>query len=318
MPLGSFVIPCYRSQDTITGVVDEIRGTMPGLPEYDYEIVLVNDSSPDSTFEVISALAESDSRITAVDLAKNFGQHAALMAGFHYCSGDIVVCLDDDGQTPADEVGKLLGRLERDDCDVAMASYEHKQHSAFRNFGTKVNNLMTEIMLGKPKDLTTTSYFAMKRFIVDEMLNYTHCYPYLDGLLLRSTRRICTVPVQHRARTVGSSGYTLGKLFSLWMDGFTAFSVKPLRLASVFGALTALAGFIYAVVIVIRHFIDSTVPIGWSSTMALQLVLGGIILLVLGLAGEYIGRIYMCINAAPQYVVRQVKGPAGHESRGGQ
>ena len=318
MKLVSFVIPCYCSEKTIASVLDEIRGAMQGLPQYAYEVILVNDGSPDNTFETLRALANSDCHVTAIDLARNFGQQSAIMAGLSHSSGDYVVCLDDDGQTPADEVGKLLGRLERDDCDVAMASYEHKQHSAFRNFGTKVNNLMTEIMLGKPKDLTTTSYFAMKRFIVDEMLNYTHCYPYLDGLLLRSTRRICTVPVQHRARTVGSSGYTLGKLFSLWMDGFTAFSVKPLRLASVFGALTALAGFIYAVFIVIRHFIDSTVPIGWSSTMALQLVLGGIILLVLGLAGEYIGRIYMCINAAPQYVVRQVKGPAGHESRGGQ
>ena len=165
---------------------------------------------------------------------------------------------------------------------------------------------MTEIMLGKPRDLSMTSYFAIKRFIVDEMLKYKNCFPYLDGLILRCTRRIRTVPVQHRARMEGSSGYTLGKLFALWMDGFTAFSVKPLRLASIFGALTAFAGFIYTIVIIIKHFIYSDIPMGWSSTMALQLILGGVILLVLGLAGEYIGRIYMCINAAPQYVERSV------------
>ena len=302
----SFVIPCYRSANTIGVVVDEIRDTMPTLPEYDYEIILVNDCSPDNTLEFISALALSDSRITAVDLAKNFGQHAALMSGISHSTGDFVVCLDDDGQTPANEVGKLLARLEQDDCDVAMASYEHKQHSAFRNFGTKLNNRMTEIMLGKPRDLSMTSYFAIKRFIVDEMLKYKNCFPYLDGLILRCTRRIRTVPVQHRARMEGSSGYTLGKLFALWMDGFTAFSVKPLRLASIFGALTAFAGFIYTIVIIIKHFIYSDIPMGWSSTMALQLILGGVILLVLGLVGEYIGRIYMCINAAPQYVERSV------------
>lgn len=305
MQLVSFVIPCYRSEHTVTAVVDEVRRTMPTLPQYDYEIVLVNDCSPDGTFSVISALAEEDGRITAIDLAKNFGQHAALMAGFHRCSGDIIVCLDDDGQTPADEVGKLLNKLE-EGYDVVYASYETKQHSSFRNWGTKLNNKMTEIMLGKPRELQIPSYLAARRFIIDEMLSYTHCYPYVDGLILRTTRNICNVPVDHRAREEGESGYTLAKLIGLWMNGFTSFSVKPLRLASYFGAFSAFAGFIYAIVIIIKKFVDSTVPVGWSSTMALQLVLGGIILLVLGLIGEYLGRIYMCINASPQYVERSV------------
>ena len=304
--LVSFVIPCYRSANTIRAVADEISRTMPSLIQYDYEVILVNDGSPDNTFEVISALARSNRHYVAVDLAKNFGQHAALMAGLSHCRGDYVVCMDDDGQTPANEVGKLLDRLEKNDCDVAMASYEHKQHSAFRNFGTVLNNRMTEIMLGKPRDLSMTSYFAIKRFIVDEMLNYKNCFPYLDGLILRCTRRIRAVPVEHRARQIGASGYTLGKLFSLWMDGFTAFSVKPLRIASVLGVGTAFAGFLYTIIIIIKHFIDSDIPMGWSSTIALMLVLGGIILLMLGLVGEYIGRIYMCINSAPQFVERSV------------
>ncbi len=305
MKTVSFVIPCYCSEKTIDSVVDEIERTMPGLSQYDYEIILVNDCSPDNTFSVISSMAENDGHITAVDLTRNFGQHGALMAGFHHCRGDIVVCLDDDGQPPADEVGKLLSKLE-EGYDVVYASYEHKQHSKFRNWGTRINNKMTEIMLGKPKDLSIPSYLAAKRFIIDEMLNYKHCFPYVDGLVLRSTRRICNVPVNHRQRQQGESGYTIGKLLSLWMNGFTSFSVKPLRLATYAGVLTAFLGFIYALVIVIKYFIDSSVPVGWSSTMALQLVLGGIILVVLGLIGEYVGRIYMCINASPQFVERQV------------
>ena len=304
MSLVSFVIPCYRSENTISGVVEEIRRTMPTLPQYEYEIVLVNDCSPDNTFAVISELARNDSRITAVDLARNFGQHAALMSGFHHAAGDIVVCLDDDGQTPADEVGKLLEKIE-EGYDVVYASYEHKQHSPFRNWGSRVNAKMTEIMLGKPKELSIPSYLAARRFIVDEMLNYKHCFPYVDGLILRSTRRICNVPVHHRARSEGESGYTVGKLLSLWMNGFTSFSVKPLRIATYLGGFTAFAGFVYAIIIIIKHFIDSTVPEGWSSTMALQLVLGGVILIVLGLIGEYIGRIYLCINASPQFVERE-------------
>ena len=305
MRLVSFVIPCYRSAKTIGAVTAEIGSAMAGLPQYDYEIILVNDCSPDNTFEVLRDLAEKDGRITAVDLAKNFGQHAALMSGMKHAAGEIVVCLDDDGQTPGNEVGKLLKKLD-EGYDVVYAEYAHKQHAAWRNLGTVVNNRMTEIMLGKPKELTITSYFAMKRFIVDEMLIYKNCYPYVEGLILRATRRIGTVPVTHRAREEGESGYTLVKLFSLWMNGFTSFSVKPLRIATWCGAIAAMLGFLYFIVIIVKHFVDSSVPEGWTSTMALMLLLGGVILLVLGMIGEYIGRIYMCINASPQYVERQV------------
>ena len=305
MKLVSFVIPCYCSEKTIASVLDEIRGAMQGLPQYAYEVILVNDGSPDNTFETLRALASSDCHVTAIDLARNFGQQSAIMAGLSHSSGDYVVCLDDDGQTPADEVGKLLQKLE-EGYDVVYASYEHKQHSWFRNWGSRVNSKMTEIMLGKPRNLALTSYFAVKRFIVLEMLKYKHSFPYSEGLVLRSTRRICNVPVHHRQRQEGKSGYTLGKLIALWMNGFTSFSVKPLRLATYLGASSALLGFLYAIVIVIKHFVDSSIPAGWSSTMALQLVMGGIILVVLGLIGEYIGRIYICINASPQFVEREI------------
>ena len=301
----SFVIPCYRSEKTVGAVVDEIENTMSAMPEKDYEIILVNDCSPDGTINTIKALAEADSHIIGVDLAKNFGQHAALMAGFHQVTGDVVVCLDDDGQTPADEVGKLLAKLD-EGYDAVYASYEDKKHSSFRNFGSKLNKKMTEIMLGKPKELYISSYFAVKRFIMDEMLRYEGCYPYVIGLVLRSTKNICNVPVRHRERELGSSGYTLAKLINLWMNGFTSFSVKPLRLANYVGCFSAVCGFIYMIVIIIRHFALGTAPLGWSSTTALLLLIGGIILVVLGMMGEYIGRIYMCINATPQYLVREV------------
>ena len=301
----SFVIPCYRSALTIRAVADEIDSAMVELPEYEHEIILVNDCSPDNTFEVISELALQRGHITAVDLARNFGQHAALMAGMRRSSGDIIVCLDDDGQTPACEVGRLLEKLE-EGFDVVYASYDSKQHSGFRNFGSRVNALMTEIMLGKPRELSLTSYFAAKRFIIDEMLRYENCFPYVMGLVLRSTKNICNVPVNHRKREEGRSGYTMGKLLSLWMNGFTSFSIKPLRMATYLGAFTAFLGFVYAVIIVIRHFTEGMAPLGWSSTTALLLLLGGIILVVLGLIGEYVGRIFMCVNSSPQYVERQV------------
>ena len=301
----SFVIPCYRSARTIGAVAAEIAATMDKLPQYDWELVLVNDCSPDDTFSVIRTLAEADGRITAIDLAKNFGQHAALMCGMRHTTGDAVVCLDDDGQTPADEVGKLLEKIE-EGYDVVYASYEEKQENGFRRFGSDVNRRMTEIMLAKPKELELTSYFAARRYIVDEMLRYEHCYPYVMGLVLRSTRRICNVPVKHRARESGASGYTLSKLLGLWMNGFTSFSVKPLRIAAYVGAVTALLGFVYALVAVIRYFTVHMAPQGWTTTTVLLLIVGGLILLVLGLVGEYVGRVFMCVNATPQYVEREV------------
>ncbi len=298
----SFVIPCYQSEKTITSVVDEIVSTMNAIVDYEYEIVLVNDCSQDGTYNVIKSIVGDHENVIGISFAKNFGQHAALMAGLRATDGDYVVCLDDDGQTPADEVGKLLTKLE-EGYDAVYASYNNKQHSAFRNFGSKINEKMTELLLGKPKDLYVSSYFAVKRFIVNEMIRYEASYPYVIGLVLRSTKNVCNVPVQHRARETGSSGYTFRKLLSLWLNGFTAFSVKPLRIATFFGLIVALVGFVALIYVVVNRFINPDVPIGWSSTVSILLILGGIILLVLGMIGEYIGRIYITLNATPQYVI---------------
>lgn len=301
----SFVIPCYRSELTIEAVVKEIQDKMATMADYEYEIILVNDCSPDDTFGVIRKLCSLHKNIIGVNHAKNFGQHAALMAGFHFASGDVVVCLDDDGQTPANEVDRLLDKI-NEGYDVVYAEYEHKQHSGFRNWGSHVNKVMTEVMLNKPKELYVSSYFAARRFIVDEMLNYKGAYPYVIGLVLRSTKNICNVKVNHRERMEGESGYSFKKLLALWMNGFTSFSILPLRIASYGGAAIAFLGFIYALYVIIRKCVDPTRMLGWSSTISIMLILGGLILLVLGLIGEYVGRIYISLNNSPQYVIRNV------------
>lgn len=300
----SFVIPCYRSEHTIEAVVAEIMDTMEGLAAYDYDIFLVNDCSPDNTFAVIKRICEKHNNVTGISLAKNFGQHAALMAGLRKSDGDIVVCLDDDGQTPADEVGSLIDAIEQG-SDVVYASYDSKQHSAFRNFGSHINDIMTRVMLGKPKELQLTSYFAAKRFVVDSMLQYEHSYPYVIGLVLRATKNITNVPVKHRKREVGSSGYTMRKLLSLWFNGFTAFSIFPLRIATAAGAFFAAAGFLYGIYTIIKRLVNPAVPMGFSSLMAAVVFFGGMLMIMLGLIGEYIGRIYICINRSPQYVIRE-------------
>ncbi len=301
----SFVIPCYRSENTLQVVVAEIKEKMQTMAGYEYEIVLVNDCSPDATFSVIRKLCEENKNIIGINHAKNFGQHAALMAGFHFVSGDIIVCLDDDGQTPADEVDKLIDKIE-EGYDVVYAQYDHKQHSGFRNWGSHLNKKMTEVMLNKPKELYVSSYFAARRFVVDEMLNYKGAYPYVIGLVLRTTKNICNVRVNHRERMEGISGYTFKKLLGLWMNGFTSFSIIPLRIASYSGTFIAIIGFIYAIYVIIRKLVDPTRMLGWSSTIAIILILGGFILLVLGLIGEYVGRIFISINNSPQYVIKNI------------
>lgn len=315
--LVSIVIPCYRSAEMLEGVVADIGREMDNLKDkYRWELILVNDCSPDNTFEVIRRLCEKHKNICGVNLARNFGQHAALMAGFHQVKGDYLVCMDDDGQTPADAIGDLLQGLE-EGSDVVYARYEHKHHNAFRNFGSRVNDLMLKFMLGKPSDLYVSSFFAARRFIVDEMLRYQNAYPYVIGLVLRATRNIKNVTVEHRDRKTGESGYTLGKLLGLWFNGFTAFSEKPLRLATMIGTGCAFLGFLYGLYTIIKKLVNPLVPIGFSSLMSAIMFIGGMLMLMVGLVGEYIGRMYICMNNAPQYVVREIVGEEMHKPEDG-
>ncbi|MCI6757231.1 MAG: glycosyltransferase family 2 protein [Lachnospiraceae bacterium] len=303
--LVSFVIPCYHSEQTLGAVVAEIDGTMKTMPEYTWEIICVNDGTPNACWKKIQELcAEKPDSRHGICLAKNFGQHAALMAGLHAAKGDRIVCLDDDGQTPANEVGRLLCAIDRG-ADVVYAKYEHKQHSGFRNWGSQVNEAMLHQMLGKPKELYVSSYFAMRRYVLKEVLRYENSYPYLIGLVLRTTTNVVNVPVDHRKRTVGTSGYTLGKLFGLWMNGFTAFSIKPLRIATVVGSVSAVAGFLYGIYTIVKRLVNPNVPVGFSALMSAIVFFGGMTILMVGLAGEYIGRTYISVNSAPQYVVRE-------------
>ena len=302
----SFVIPCYRSENTLEKVVEEIKTTMKQLHQYTYEVILVEDASPDDTWQTIERIVQKEENVTGISFAKNFGQHSALMAGFHYVQGDIVVCLDDDGQTPAGEVGKFLEKIAQGD-DVVYASYEDKKHGGVRNLGSMINSKMTEWLLEKPRELYVSSYFAARRFVIDEVMKYENSYPYVLGLILRSTKRIGNVPVNHRERFKGQSGYSMKKLLSLWINGFTAFSVKPLRVVTFAGVIVAFSGVLYAIWTIIKKVVFAMAPVGWSSIMAVLLILGGMILFVLGMIGEYIGRIYISINNAPQYVVREEK-----------
>lgn len=300
----SFVIPCYNSEKTIADVVNSIKNEVEKKSFINYEIILVNDFSKDNTSNVIEALAKDDKKIIAINFAKNFGQHAALMAGFRNSTGDVVVYLDDDGQCPVDKAFELIEPLENG-FDISIADYGKKKQSKFKNFGSKVNDIMAEHLINKPKDLKLSNFGAMKRFIVDEIVKYKHCYPYISGLMLRTSSNIANVKMEENERQFGKSNYNFKKLLSLWLNGFTSFSVKPLRLTSIVGVIFAFLGFAFGIYTIInRLFIDKDVAIGYSTIVSLLTFFNGITLMVLGMIGEYIGRIFISLNQSPQYVIK--------------
>ncbi|MCD7757304.1 MAG: glycosyltransferase, partial [Clostridiales bacterium] len=240
-----------------------------------------------------------------IDIAKNGGRHNALMCGCHYTTGDYVAFIDDDLQCPTDRFWDLLAPLESGEYDVSIAKYPKKTQSGLKNFGSKVNDTVANWLLGKDKDLKFSNYSVMRRFVKDEVIRYTNPYPYLSGLMLRATSRVTNVVMEERERTIGVGHYNFKKSFALWMNSFTAFSVKPLRLATTLGVICAIVGVITGIYTVIHKFLVPTVTVGYSSLMAAMLFLGGMIMFLLGLIGEYIGRIYISLNNSPQYVVRE-------------
>lgn len=303
----AFVIPCYCSSLTIKEVINGLEKTVRSSD--DYEIICVNDSSRDNTLEVLRSIVESDDKVRAIDLASNSGQHCATIAGYRHVSDDVevVVTLDDDGQSPPEEFYKLVDALD-ETHDVVFAAYGRKKQSAFRNMGSRVAGWMLHEFVGAPRGVQQSSYFAAKRFVIEEVVRYESPYPFLQGLIDRATDGIGDCRIGHRERVSGQSGYTLRKLFSLWLNGFTSFSIKPLRVASFTGIFLAIIGFIFGVFIIIRKLLDSGIPAGYTSTMAVLLFIGGVILMALGMLGEYVGRVFISLNNAPQYVVRQTYG----------
>ena len=309
----SFVIPCYKSEGSVGLVIDEIRNVVAQRPEYDYQIIAVNDCSPDGLLDVIRSYAADDYRVIAIDLAKNGGRHAALMCGCHFATGDFIVFCDDDLQCPMDRLWDLLAPIVNDASngggyDVSIARYPKKKQSAWKNFGSKVNDLVSTWLLNKDPELKFSNFSAMKRFVRDEVVKYTNPYPYLSGLMVSSTKRVCNVDMEERDRTIGEGNYSFKKSFSLWTNSFTSFSVKPLRLATFCGFALAIVGIVFAIFVIVRKLLHPVIAIGYSSTMAALLFIGGMIMVMLGLIGEYIGRIYISLNNSPQFVIRDIYG----------
>ena len=301
----SIVIPCYRSEKTIEYVINLIGETMKIHNEYDYEIILVNDGSPDNTYQVISKLASMDEHIFAVDLSRNFGQHSALMAGYSMVTGDYVLGMDDDGEHDPRDMFKLIEELEKG-YDYVCAEFPSTDHSLYKKLGSKLNDWMATKFIGKPKNAIFSSYYVMRRYVVDEIVKSTNPYPYVGGMLVSITKRLSHVPIDHRSRYAGESSYHFRNSVALWFNGITAYSVKPLRIANILGILFSIAGIIIAIISIIHKLINTKMGIAIYICIACVLISSGVIMTLLGMVGEYIGRIYMLSNNIPQYIIRTV------------
>jgi len=304
-PELSLVIPVYNGSQTIRAVVESIQRVFASRS---FEIILVNDGSEDDSEKVCAQLVqESRGTVTLLQLSRNFGEHSAVLAGLSQARGEYMAVLDDDGQHPPEEVARMLAEIKQKNYDVVYGHYIEKQHSQFRNAGSRFNDRIATLMLGKPKDLYLSSFKVMNRFLVNEIIKYRGPYPYADGLIYRTTRRIGQIPVEHRANMIGPSRYTFRKLLGLWLNMFLNFSIKPLRLSVYVGlvvsCLSVLAlGFIF----VDKVWITPDLTLGIPTVLGCVVFFSGVQLMILGLVGEYLGRLYLDQTGTPQYIVRSV------------
>jgi glycosyltransferase involved in cell wall biosynthesis len=299
----SIVIPVYNGARSIGELVAALEGlAVPG----GHEIVLVNDCSPDDSLAICRGLlARARVPMTLVDLSRNFGEHNAVMAGLRQAIGAHIITMDDDLQNPPSEVLRLLEHAQKSGDDVVYTRYAHKEHASWRNFGSRFTNRVADWLLDKPKGLYLSSFRCLSAFVAGEITRYEGPFPYVDGLILQVTQSIGQVEVQHLPRRHGGSNYTLRRLVRLWLNMFVNFSVMPLRLATFIGFLLGGCGLAGTLWVVLEALFYQQ-PAGWASISVAVLLLSGVQLTMLGLMGEYLGRLYLTANRKPQSIVRQV------------
>lgn len=301
----SIVVPVYCSAEILPELAQQVADAMrQANMDGRYELVLVNDAGPDDSWNVIRGLASQYSSVRGFDLARNFGQHNATMAGLNQARGDIVVIMDDDLQHPPGSIMQLVGAI-RAGYDVCYTHYLGRQHALWKRLGSRFNDAIATFLLKKPRGLYLSSYKALHRRIVHQILRYDGPYAYVDGLILDATRNITAIPIEHQARHAGEGNYGLRRSISLWLRMATSFSVVPLRIASVAGMAIACISAAMAIIVVVDKLLHPEMPAGWASLITVMLFMGGVQLLCLGIIGEYLGRTYLKLNCKPQFVLRE-------------
>lgn len=304
----TILIPVYFGEDTLRAFVEALLTQLAG-EERKFEVLLVDDGSRDNSWEVIEELAKQHPGVVrGIRLSRNFGQHNALMCGFHHARGDVVITMDDDGQHPPEEIPKLLETLEKTGADVVYGVPRRKEHHWLRNLASAMVRAFFRWVFRLKVD--PSPFRAIRREIVQLILPYDLSFVYLDGLLAWYTDRFAQVEVEHHPRLHGRSTYTLRKLITLAFNLFTNFAIGPLQVVSLIGFASTVFGLVLAAYYLVMRLVGQITVPGFATLAILVLVMGGLQLLSLGLIGEYLGRVHLNVNRKPQFAVRAMTEPS--------
>ena len=298
------IVPVYKSEKIIPNLLLRLNNLNSIDP---WEIIFIDDGSPDNSYSVLTKNLENTSlEATVIRHSRNFGDHAAILTAYRYSKGDYVINIDDDLQNPPEEIINLYQYAKKMDLDVVYGDYIIKQHAIWRNIGSKFANLTANLLLDLPEKLYLSSFRCVRKEIAQAAAEYSGPYVYIDGLLSQITKSIGKISVKHDKRLQGESGYTLRRLIRLWLNIFTNFSLMPLRLATIIGCLMAFSGLIVIIFLLIESLIVGIVIPGWLSIICAILFFGGIQCFLIGLSGEYLGRVLMSVGGKPQSHIRNI------------
>lgn len=306
MSLYSVVVPVYNSEHTLEDLYKRLKAVFEQTIHEEFELILVDDSSRDHSFEIMKKLRNQDKRVKIVQMARNFGQHPALLCGFSFVKGDFVITMDDDLQHRPEELPKMINALnENPEVDVILAKYEGRKHNLIRRMGTRVSVWATSKMLGKDPNLEITSFRLMRRFIVDALLETNTHLPQIGNLLVLSSNRIINVPVQHDARAYGKSGYPLKRLIRDLIFDITNHTAFPLLVVRNIGLVGFCGSILLGIYYLIRYAMFGASVEGWTSLMLITLLGFSLTLFSLGVIGMYLMNILNEAKKLPHYVIRQ-------------
>ena len=295
-------IPCYRSAKMIERTVGGIKEEFQKHPEHDVQFVLVNDGSPDNTYEVIAEMARVDKSITAINLSRNFGQSNAKMAGLKYVHGDMMIYMDDDGLHDPADIYKLVDKI-NEGYDIVYVHFKKKAAGFFKKLTSNMHNKVAELMGTKLKGVHRSPFFAWSRFCIEKVKEYHSPFPAVGAYLLNFTTKFANVEGTHRKRMEGKSGYNLKKSLLKWANSVTNFTLVPLRLATFCGfglcALSALEVLGMLIYWIFASFSYLTLILAFITLFA------GLIMIFIGILGEVVGRMYMMMSEKPQYCIRE-------------
>jgi polyisoprenyl-phosphate glycosyltransferase len=299
----SVVVPVYKSQECIEALVKRVGAVLSGTVE-SFELILVNDCSPDGSWAAITAAAKQYAFVVGVNLRKNFGQDNALMAGLRHSRGGVVVIMDDDLQHDPADIPALFDKV-REGHDVCFARFERKKQHLWKNMGSRLNSAVACLIMNKPRNLYLSPFKAIERGVVDEIVRYGGPFTYIDGLILTITSDLVEIPATHGYRFAGRGNYGFVRSFQVWMKLLTSFSVAPLRWITLLGFIVSGFSFLLACYFVAEYCFTGTTIEGWTSLIVGVLFFGGVQLVALGMLGEYVGRNFITVNRRPQYVERE-------------